>query len=97
MRPALGLQLFVLTAVQAKEDVTDLLKQKGRGTGAHWVAGWGLTYPADLEKEKKDLLASAAEKERLLKAKVRTIGNIVHDSVPVSNNEVRGELIFVVR
>lgn len=55
---------------KAKEDVTDLLKQK-----------------ADLEKEKKDLLASAAEKEKLLKAKVKTIGNIVHESVPVSDNE----------
>ncbi|SPQ21694.1 2e637d13-7561-4aa6-af79-da4a248b1033 [Thermothielavioides terrestris] len=55
---------------EAKEDVTDLLKQK-----------------ADLEKEKKDLLALAAEKEKLLKAKVKTIGNIVHESVPVSDNE----------
>ncbi|AEO62812.1 uncharacterized protein THITE_2141035 [Thermothielavioides terrestris NRRL 8126] len=55
---------------KAKEDVTDLLKQK-----------------ADLEKEKKDLLALAAEKEKLLKAKVKTIGNIVHESVPVSDNE----------
>ncbi|KAK4127701.1 serine-tRNA ligase [Parathielavia appendiculata] len=55
---------------KAKEDVTDLLKQK-----------------ADLEKEKKELLASAAEKEKLLKAKIRLIGNIVHDSVPVSDNE----------
>ncbi|KAL1842501.1 hypothetical protein VTJ49DRAFT_5107 [Mycothermus thermophilus] len=54
----------------AKEDVTDLLKQK-----------------ADLEKERKDLLALAAEKEKLLKAKVKTIGNIVHESVPVSDNE----------
>ncbi|KAG7289010.1 hypothetical protein NEMBOFW57_005371 [Staphylotrichum longicolle] len=41
----------------------------------------------DIEKEKKELLASAAEKEKLLKAKVRLIGNIVHDSVPISNNE----------
>ncbi|KAL2157186.1 hypothetical protein VTH06DRAFT_6322 [Thermothelomyces fergusii] len=55
---------------KAKEDVTDLLKQK-----------------ADLEKEKKDLLALAAEKEKALKAKVKTIGNIVHESVPVSDNE----------
>jgi seryl-tRNA synthetase len=46
-------------------------------------------HQADLEKEKKELLASAAEKEKLLKAKIRTIGNLVHDSVPVSNNEVR--------
>lgn len=47
-----------------------------------------LTQKADIEKEHKDLLAQAAEKEKLLKAKVRLIGNLVHDSVPVSNNEV---------
>ncbi|KAH8908776.1 seryl-tRNA synthetase-like protein [Coniochaeta sp. PMI_546] len=55
---------------KAKEDVTDLLKQK-----------------ADLEKEKKGLMESAAEKEAALKVKIKTIGNIVHDSVPVSDNE----------
>jgi seryl-tRNA synthetase len=55
---------------QAKEDVTDLLKQK-----------------ADLQKEQKGLMDRAAEKEAALKAKVKTIGNIVHDSVPVSDNE----------
>ena len=31
---------------------------------------------------------SAAEKDVLLQKKVKTIGNYVHDSVPVSNNEV---------
>jgi seryl-tRNA synthetase len=55
---------------KAKEDVTDLLKQK-----------------ADLEKEKKELLAAAVEKEKLLRIKVKTIGNLVHDSVPVSKTE----------
>ncbi|KAB5575895.1 seryl-tRNA synthetase-like protein [Coniochaeta sp. 2T2.1] len=55
---------------KAKEDVSDLLKQK-----------------IDLEKEKKGLQDAAATKEAALKAKVRTIGNIVHSSVPVSDNE----------
>jgi seryl-tRNA synthetase len=41
-----------------------------------------------LEKEKKELEAAAEAKEKELNAKVGTIGNIVHDSVPVSNNEV---------
>jgi seryl-tRNA synthetase len=50
---------------------------------------------ADLEKEHKELLASAAEKEKLLKAKLRTIGNIVHDSVPISDNEVRQGRTFL--
>ena len=43
----------------------------------------------DLEKEKKALIDSAAEKDVALKKKVSSIGNIVHDSVPVNNNEVR--------
>lgn len=36
------------------------------------------------------MLESAAEKDRLLRTKITTIGNIVHDSVPISNNEVCG-------
>ncbi len=42
----------------------------------------------DLEKEKKRLEEAAAEKEVALLKKVSTIGNYVHDTVPVSNNEV---------
>lgn len=42
----------------------------------------------DLEKEKKSLIELAAEKELTLKKKIGTIGNIVHDSVPINNNEV---------
>jgi seryl-tRNA synthetase len=43
----------------------------------------------DLEKEKRALIDLAAEKDLLLRKKIGTIGNIVHDSVPVSDNEVR--------
>lgn len=46
-----------------------------------------LTQKGELEKEKKALLESAAEKEAALKTKVKTIGNYVHESVPVSDNE----------
>jgi seryl-tRNA synthetase len=42
----------------------------------------------ELEKEKKSFIESAAEKEVTLKKKISTIGNIVHDSVPVNNDEV---------
>jgi seryl-tRNA synthetase len=45
----------------------------------------------DFEKEKKGLIESAAEKEVALKKKIGTIGNIVHDSVPVNNDEVFGD------
>ena len=42
----------------------------------------------EVEKEKKALIESAAEKDAALKKKIGTIGNIVHDSVPVNNDEV---------
>ena len=42
-----------------------------------------------MEKEKKTLEESAQEKEALLNKKLKTIGNYVHDSVPVSDDEVR--------
>ena len=47
----------------------------------------------DLEKEKKILEDSAAEKEAILIRKLKTIGNYVHDSVPVSDNEVRSAIL----
>lgn len=40
---------------------------------------------------------AAAQKEKDLKAKVQTIGNYVHDSVPVSNNEVRERIPHSIR
>jgi len=46
----------------------------------------------DFEREKKGLIESAAEKEATLKKKISTIGNIVHDSVPVNNDEDHNEL-----
>ena len=51
----------------------------------------------ELEKEKKNLIDSAAEKDIALKRKIATIGNIVDDSVPVNNNEVWQCHIFSVR
>ena len=47
-----------------------------------------MAQKVELEKEKKGLVESAAEKDATLKKKIGTIGNIVHDSVPVNNNEV---------
>lgn len=46
-----------------------------------------------VEKSRKELLDSAAVKEADLKAKLLTVGNIVHDSVPVSNDEANNEII----
>lgn len=69
-----------------------LAKERCRRSRRYNTCSRGVNFIlADLEKEKKDLLASAAEKEKALKAKIKTIGNIVHKSVPISNNEVGGE------
>ena len=46
-----------------------------------------------LEKEKKDLVDAAAAKDLALKAKVNSVGNIVHESVPVSDNEDNNEIM----
>lgn len=43
---------------------------------------------ADLERRKKEAEELAIQKEKQRDGKIRTIGNLVHDSVPVSNNEV---------
>ncbi|KAK2765895.1 Cytosolic seryl-tRNA synthetase [Arachnomyces sp. PD_36] len=46
-----------------------------------------LEQKATLEKEKKRIEDLAAESEAKRDKKIKTIGNYVHDSVPVSNNE----------
>lgn len=48
-----------------------------------------MAQKVELEKEKKAKIELAGEKDVALKKKVATIGNIVHESVPVHNNEVR--------
>ena len=48
-----------------------------------------LQEKVDIEKEKKRAEEEAIEKERLRDAKCKRIGNYVHESVPVNDNEVR--------
>lgn len=45
---------------------------------------------AKLESRRKAAEEVALQKESLRDRKIRAIGNYVHDSVPVSNNEVSG-------
>ncbi|KAK4229869.1 serine--tRNA ligase, cytoplasmic [Podospora fimiseda] len=75
------------SATQLNAQINVVQKQIGPKKKAKEDVTDLLQQKADLEKQKKDLLASAAEKEVALKAKLKTIGNIVHDSVPISNNE----------
>ncbi|EED18426.1 seryl-tRNA synthetase [Talaromyces stipitatus ATCC 10500] len=46
-----------------------------------------LKQKADLEKEKKESEENALAKEKERDRKIKTIGNYVHDSVPISDNE----------
>lgn len=75
------------SATQLNARINEVQKQIGPKKKAKEDVTDLLKRKAELENEKKDLLASAAEKEKLLKIKVKGIGNYVHDSVPISNNE----------
>lgn len=68
--------------------MNEVQKQIGAKKKAKENADDLLKQKAELAKEKKDLDDSANEKDIALRKKMNTIGNIVHDSVPVNNNEV---------
>ncbi|KAI2473769.1 seryl-tRNA synthetase [Annulohypoxylon bovei var. microspora] len=74
-------------ATQMNSKINEVNKQIGAKKKAKENADEFLQQRADLDKEKKALLDSAAQKDIALKAKINTIGNIVHDSVPISDNE----------
>uniref|UniRef100_A0A8H7TT27 Serine-tRNA synthetase type1 N-terminal domain-containing protein n=1 Tax=Bionectria ochroleuca TaxID=29856 RepID=A0A8H7TT27_BIOOC len=74
-------------AMQMNTQINGVQKQIGAKKKAKENADDLLQEKANLEKEKKALVDSAAEKDTLLKKKLKTIGNYVHDSVPVSANE----------
>ncbi|KAH8664328.1 hypothetical protein BX600DRAFT_298647 [Xylariales sp. PMI_506] len=74
-------------ATQINSKINEVNKQIGAKKKAKENADEFLQQRADLDKEKKALLDSAAEKDLVLKAKVKSIGNYVHESVPISDNE----------
>ncbi|KAI1339016.1 hypothetical protein F5Y15DRAFT_89827 [Xylariaceae sp. FL0016] len=74
-------------ASQINSKMNDLNKQIGAKKKAKENADDLLAQKVEFEKEKKALLESAAEKDKALQKKVKSIGNVVHDSVPVSDNE----------
>lgn len=49
----------------------------------------------ELEKSKKDAEENAVQKESQRDRKIRTIGNYVHESVPVSSTEVSFHPVFL--
>lgn len=71
-----GVQKEIGLKKRAKEDATDLLKQKD-----------------ELTAKKKIQEEIAAAKNKELKVKVHLVGNYVHESVPVSDNEDNNTII----
>jgi seryl-tRNA synthetase len=49
-----------------------------------------------LEKRKKQAEEAAVDKEVQRDRKIRTIGNYVHESVPVSNDEVWAHFVILI-
>lgn len=76
------------SATQMNTKINEVQKQIATKKKAKENADDLLKEKIELEKQKKALIESAAEKDALLKVKVKSVGNLVHDSVPVSNNEV---------
>lgn len=63
-------------------------KKKGENADAE------LAEVARLKKELEDVEASGEAKKNELDAKLNLIGNIVHESVPISKNEVKRVCIW---
>lgn len=74
--------------MQLNTKINEVQKAIGQKKKAKENADDLLAQKGDLEKEKKSFLDAAAEKDAALKAKLGTIGNLVHESVPVEQNEV---------
>ncbi|KAK8017610.1 Seryl-tRNA synthetase [Apiospora rasikravindrae] len=74
-------------ASQVNTKINETQKAIGAKKKAKEDAAELLAQKAELEKEKKALLESAAEKDVALRKKVGSIGNYVHDSVPIHDNE----------
>ncbi|PKS05216.1 hypothetical protein jhhlp_008586 [Lomentospora prolificans] len=79
-------------ATQVGSKINEVQKQIGARKKAKEDASELLERKIALDKEKKALIDSASEKEAILKSKVSSIGNIVHNSVPVSSNEDDNEV-----
>ncbi|KAK6506918.1 Cytosolic seryl-tRNA synthetase [Arthrobotrys musiformis] len=82
---------YAVTQTGAK--INDAQKQIGLRKKAKEDATEFLQLKISLEKEKKELEVIAKQAEVELNRKLSTIGNFVHDSVPVSDNEDNNALI----
>ncbi|GKZ51987.1 cytosolic seryl-tRNA synthetase [Aspergillus brasiliensis] len=73
--------------MQVNSQLNALQKEIGKKKKNKEDANDLMEQKVDLEKRKKDAEDLAIQKEKQRDGKIRTIGNIVHESVPVSNNE----------
>ncbi|CCX06542.1 Similar to Serine--tRNA ligase, cytoplasmic; acc. no. O14018 [Pyronema omphalodes CBS 100304] len=74
-------------------DANALQKEIGLKKKAKEDATELLAQKVQLETEKKELEAAADAKEAEMNKKLGTIGNLVHDTVPVSDNEDNNQLL----
>ncbi|CAK7240471.1 MAG: Cytosolic seryl-tRNA synthetase [Sporothrix thermara] len=80
-------------ATQLNAKINDIQKQIGAKKKAKENADDLLQEKIAIEKQKKDLLDSAAVKEKAMNKALGSIGNLIHDSVPVDNNEDNNPII----
>lgn len=84
----LTLWIAKYAAQQIGSQLNTTQKEIGKRKKANEDAAELLQKKVKLEAEKKVLEDSAKEKDAMLQKKLKTVGNYVHDSVPISNNEV---------
>ncbi|KAJ5888882.1 hypothetical protein N7495_008923 [Penicillium taxi] len=78
---------------QVGSQLNALLKEIGMKKKNKEDASELISQKADLDKRKKDAEDAALQKEVQRDRKIRTIGNFVHESVPISNNEDDNKVI----
>ncbi|RKF55165.1 Serine--tRNA ligase, cytoplasmic [Golovinomyces cichoracearum] len=82
-------------ATQVNSKINDVQKQIGVKRKAKENADDLMKQKLEYEKQKKELLESSASKELLLKKKISTVGNLVHESVPVHKDEASSAQHYV--
>lgn len=81
------------SATQVGSEINATQKEIGAKKKAKENADDLLKKKEELTKKKKELEDAAAEKLVKLNAKTKSVGNYVHDSVPVSDNEDNNKLV----
>ncbi|KAL8945127.1 MAG: hypothetical protein Q9211_000339 [Gyalolechia sp. 1 TL-2023] len=74
-------------AQQIGSKINATQKEIGAKKKANEDASDSVKRKGDLEEQKRKIDGSASEKEAALQRKLKTIGNYVHESVPISDNE----------